>query len=242
MSSALGKALGMTSTYTWTQVVDAIKGIPSRDVFTDAVNVGFGDKVYIRIPKGAYLNLASTGYPEIRVARSDVSPGTANRAQVLSGYTFSSANGSNLSGSMTNRGAYTDAVSLYTNDEAFYIRIPQGAYLTNTSSGYPEIVLKRSNDMYKITKVGGIGPGGANGYSCSINVTNGCYYIIAMGGDPGDYNKRIISGASIITELTTGDTPPNGSAHARMLLVKALSSKIGINWGDYAFWIAAKLG
>lgn len=32
-------------------------------------------------------------------------PGTANTAQVLTGYTFSSANGTNLSGTMANRGA-----------------------------------------------------------------------------------------------------------------------------------------
>ena len=32
------------------------------------------------------------------------SPGTANTAQVLTGYTFSSANGTNLSGTMANRG------------------------------------------------------------------------------------------------------------------------------------------
>ena len=54
----------------------------------------------------------------IRVMRSgtwsawrNFNPGTANAAQVLSGYTFSSANGSNLSGSMTNQGAKTSSLN-----------------------------------------------------------------------------------------------------------------------------------
>ena len=138
MSSALGVALGMTSTYTWAQVVDAIKGIPCRDVFTDAVSVGFGDNVYIRVPKGAYLNLASTGYPEIRVARSDVSPGTANTAQVLSGYTFSSANGSNLSGSMANYSSYGGTKPT--------------DYGTNISGGYPFYMFITSAGYYSTNR------------------------------------------------------------------------------------------
>ena len=40
---------------------------------------------------------------------------------------------------MANREATTDAVSVAASGDYAYIRIPQGGYLTNASSGYPEI-------------------------------------------------------------------------------------------------------
>lgn len=50
------------------------------------------------------------------------SPGTATAAQVLSGYTFSSADGSNLSGSMVNRGAlnWSGSNTTYTVPAGYY--------------------------------------------------------------------------------------------------------------------------
>ena len=52
--------------------------------------------------KNEFVSSLPSGY---KTATQVFSPGTANTAQVLTGYTFSSANGVNLSGSMVNRGA-----------------------------------------------------------------------------------------------------------------------------------------
>lgn len=51
--------------------------------------------------KDEFLSSLPSGY---KTATQVFSPGTANTAQVLTGYTFSSANGTNLSGTMPNRG------------------------------------------------------------------------------------------------------------------------------------------
>ena len=52
--------------------------------------------------KDEFVSSLPSGY---KTATQVFSPGTANTAQVLTGYTFSSANGVNLSGTMPNRGA-----------------------------------------------------------------------------------------------------------------------------------------
>ena len=51
--------------------------------------------------KNEFVSSLPSGY---KTATQVFSPGTANTAQVLTGYTFSSANGTNLSGTMANRG------------------------------------------------------------------------------------------------------------------------------------------
>jgi prepilin-type N-terminal cleavage/methylation domain-containing protein len=66
------------------------------------------------------------------------SDGTATAADILSGkMAYSKA--TRLVGTMTSHDAITNAVSASQNGTNAYIRIPQGAYLTNATSGYPEI-------------------------------------------------------------------------------------------------------
>ena len=66
--------------------------------------------------------------------------GTAVAGNVLSGKTFINSTGNTITGSMTNRAANTNCVSTSTNSSGtLYVRIPQGAYVTNSSSGYPTI-------------------------------------------------------------------------------------------------------
>lgn len=73
------------------------------------------------------------------------SPGTANAAQVLSGYTFSSANGSNIKGSMANRGEYQTAGGLgQGNDYIAMNSIPVGYYGPSNGSWSPEVRYKKS--------------------------------------------------------------------------------------------------
>ena len=55
-------------------------------------------------------------------------------SKVLSGYVIDGQ-----TGTMINQGAYTNSVSTGISGTTIYTRIPQGAYLTNGGSGYPEI-------------------------------------------------------------------------------------------------------
>ena len=70
--------------------------------------------------------------------------------------------------SITTKGAITDSVSNVVSGDSLYTRIPQGAYFTNASSGYPEIktsvssltsVLQSASQSIKenmITELGGL--------------------------------------------------------------------------------------
>lgn len=73
------------------------------------------------------------------------SDATATAAQILSGK-IAYVKGSKITGSMTNRSKYTNAVSIgYKSDGTLQFRIPIGAYITTTSSGYPEINSSMNN-------------------------------------------------------------------------------------------------
>ena len=48
-------------------------------------------------------------------------------------------NGSKITGTMPNQGSITPGNSIVQSGDKLYCRMPQGAYLTNASSGYPEI-------------------------------------------------------------------------------------------------------
>ena len=82
--------------------------------------------------------------------------GNATTSQVLKGATFSNSTGIGLTGTMVNHSAVTGAVSVGTDGSKVYLRTSQGAYLTNSSSGYPEISANISDinnaTGYKYTK------------------------------------------------------------------------------------------
>lgn len=68
------------------------------------------------------------------------SEGTANAAQVLSGYTFSSANGSNVSGTMKNCGTYQTAGGIGQGTDYIALnKIPVGYYGPANGSWSPEV-------------------------------------------------------------------------------------------------------
>ena len=96
MSSALGGALGMSSTYTWAQVVSAITGVANRGAFS---------KTYTPTASRQTQNGSAGYYSSITTVCNAVSlSGNAGTGQVLSGYTFYNTSLTRQTGTMANRG------------------------------------------------------------------------------------------------------------------------------------------
>ena len=70
-----------------------------------------------------------------------------------------------------------------------------------------------------------------NAKTLNLSCTVGHIYVAAMAGDPGNYQNFAITGGTILSNLTTGDTPPSGSKFARLVLFKATSTTVTIDWG-----------
>ena len=108
VSSALGKALSLTNTSTWSNVIDSIKSITTKvsesTAITTSGKFGFDTKYgpWVYIPVNAYyktghwLNIPWSTFKGLC--------GTAAAGHILSGYTATSQNGIKISGSMVNRG------------------------------------------------------------------------------------------------------------------------------------------
>ena len=74
-----------------------------------------------------------------------------------------------------------------------------------------------------------------------FTATVGSKYVAACAGDPGNFQKFNVSGASIIGNITAGDTPPNGSVFIRIILIKATATWVVIDWGDSGLGTVALL-
>ena len=76
---------------------------------------------------------------QVAALEANQATGNATASQVLSGATFSTSEGVGLTGKMVNHSAITTAISIGTDESKVYLRTSPGAYLTNATSGYPEI-------------------------------------------------------------------------------------------------------
>ena len=178
--------------------------------------------------KDEFVSSLPSGY---KTATQVFSPGTANTAQVLTGYTFSSANGTNLSGTMPNRGKlnWSGSNTTYSVPAGYY----SGGTLdsrTSYNNGYNSGV-NAGKTSFTLTVVSGW----PDSQYQTFGATVGAYYIAAMGGDPGYFNEFAVSGATITSNVTSGSTPPNGATFARMVTMRATSGQITVNWGDVLY-------
>ena len=93
---------------------------------------------------------------QVAALEANQATGNATASQVLSGATFSTSEGVGLTGTMVNHSAITTAISIGTDESKVYLRTSPGAYLTNSTSGYPEICANISDinnaTGYKYTK------------------------------------------------------------------------------------------
>lgn len=118
MSSGLGKAIGLTSSSTWTNIVNAIKGIANRGTNQYAGGVGQGtDYIALnKIPVGYYGPANGSWSPEIRTPKSNF--GSATAAQVLSGATFTSTAGLKSTGTMKDYSNSIQTATTSTSDQS----------------------------------------------------------------------------------------------------------------------------
>lgn len=138
--------------------------------------------------------------------------GTATASQVLTGYTFSNAASVGISGTMINQGSYTNSVSNAYGSGTLFVRIPNGAYLTNSGVGYPEITVSEPNLV-------------------AGNIKNG----VSIFGVSGTYDPPLTlkesltvsligSGSSPFSATVTGNTITASKIKAVILSVSAKSS------------------
>ena len=186
--------------------------------------------------KNEFVSSLPSGY---KTATQVFSPGTANTAQVLTGYTFSSANGTNLSGTMANRGNLNWSPS----GSSSY-SVPSGYYSGGTlnSSGAYNSGYNAGNSAGQITKRNNItlqkiGPSDDDikHSTYTFSASSGRCYIAAMAGDPGAFQNFGISGATLLSNIYCGDTPPNGTEFARMISFRANGGNVTITWNSGSY-------
>lgn len=145
---------------------------------------------------GTQLNFKGGG----GVGVSKLAATTAVPADVVQGKTFYSKDKTLKTGTLADKPALNDAVSVGNDGSNLYVRIPVGAYRTKQATGYPEIRFPNSDAIANI-------PGGDNGawsgtYSGS-NVTipkgyhNGSGSVGVAGGNRGNWGTTINPGGSV---------------------------------------------
>lgn len=145
---------------------------------------------------GTQLNFKGGG----GIGVSKLAATTALPADVVSGKTFYSKDKTLKTGTITDRAALTDAVNVGNDGNYLYARIPQGAYRTNRSTGYPEI---RFPNSAAIANIPGGNNGAWNGTYSGSNVTipqgyhNGGGSVGVAGGNRGAWGTTINPGGSV---------------------------------------------
>lgn len=126
-----------------------IKGsMIDNDAITDIQSmVQNGGSLFARIPAGAHVKKATSGFPEVKTPLSNF--GDAGADDVLSGKKFTSSAGLEATGSMPNRGNFQNAVKRETKagftNGYFYIHIPEGCYRANGTTWGPEARISKSD-------------------------------------------------------------------------------------------------
>ena len=120
--------------------------------------------------KDEFVSSLPSGY---KTATQVFSPGTANTAQVLTGYTFSSANGTNLSGTMPNRGNLNwspSSSTSYTVPSGYY----SGGTLNSANAYNAGLSAGRQNNGYVAFWYwgGGLEVGNSGGSQCILGYIN----------------------------------------------------------------------
>ena len=220
----------MATTNTWDQVVQKITGV---------VNKGGYSKTFT--PTTSYQSASSTAgyYSSVSVACNAVSlSGNASTSQVLTGRTFYTTSLTKQTGTMPNRGNlnWSGSNTTYSVPAGYY----SGGTLdsrTSYNNGY-----NAGNSAGQITKRNNItlqkiGPSDDDikHATYTFSASSGRCYIAAMAGDPGAFQNFGISGATLLSNIYCGDTPPNGTEFARMISFRANGGNVTITWNSGSY-------
>jgi hypothetical protein len=136
-------------------ITGTMEDISGKTVRSGAIVVD-NSNVYFSIPSTGYYDTNSKVSVTIddldkALSKADTNT-TATADKIIQGYT-AYVNGNKITGTLANRSSYTTATSLGVSNNILYVRIPQGAYVTNSSIGYPEIKVPFENlaDVLDIT-------------------------------------------------------------------------------------------
>ena len=242
VSSGLGQAIGLTASSIWSQIVEKIKAVVNRGAINQTLNAGGS----YTIPQG-YHNGSGKVTANSLASQTDANAGAA---QILSGFT-AWIKGNKVTGSMPNRGALNWSGSNTT------YGVPAGYYSGGTLDSRPSYNagvaaadnrVNTNSQSYKSGYNAGVSAGqtakrdsvtlskiGPSDDDVTIQnytftATVGRCYVAAMAGDPGNFQNFSVSGATVLSNIYAGDTPPKGSQFVRMVTLKATSSSVTIRW------------
>ena len=220
----------MATTNTWDQVVQKITGVSNRGAFS---------KTYTPTTSRQTQNGSAGYYSSITTVCNAVSlSGNAGTGQVLSGYTFYNTSLTRQTGTMANRGNlnWSSSNTTYSVPAGYY----SGGTLdsrTSYNNGY-----NAGNSAGQITKRNNItlqkiGPSDDDikHATYTFSASSGRCYIAAMAGDPGAFQNFSISGATLLSNIYCGDTPPNGTEFARMISFRANGGNVTITWNSGSY-------
>ena len=183
--------------------------------------------------KDEFVSSLPSGY---KTATQVFSPGTANTAQVLTGYTFSSANGTNLSGTMANRGNLNwspSGSSSYSVPAGYYsggTLNSSGAYNSGYNNGVNAGVDRNSIAISHYSR--GTACDNSTSSESNYTVSNlaaGTYLVIlsyytgsySYNYDTSKLNASLtFSGGSILKTLSWNDFSSKQSGHAAYIIHK----------------------
>ena len=218
VGSALGSALSMSTSSTWSDVVTKIKGVSNQGAKTSNLNCGGS----YTIPAG-YHN----GSGKITAnSLSSQTSGTASASDILSGKT-AWVSGSKRTGTMTNRGNlnWSGSNTTYSVPAGYY----SGGTLnskTSYTNGYRQgIADGRPNQNAYVVAYG-------SGQYLSFTSDGSSMYVACMAGTAGSskYNNFAQSGVTNPIATLKWD---GGSQFCRMYIfaVNAANKQVTINWG-----------
>lgn len=173
-------------------------------------------------------------------------PGDAQASQVLSGKKFSAGTLYNADGTMVDHASITDAVSVGTSvtyPNNIYVRIPDGGYLQDATSGYPEIMVTNAQltaadaDLVagnilqgkNILGISGTATSDANAVAADILSTKTAYVNgLKITGSMANRSSQTnavslgISGTTIYTRINGGAYVTNaGSGYPEIMITNA---------------------
>lgn len=147
---------------------------------------------------GSLVMEPPTGYYEAGKNAGNFGTLIATDANFVPGNILSGKSIFGVPGSIQNQGGYTNAVNSAWDGNNMWIRIPQGGYVTNTGSGYPEIVVSAVQAR-------------ADGNIISSNIRSGTWIygvqgdlaprLFASGTFPGGHMRQLYQACRLRQEL-----------------------------------------